>query len=521
MKARRRRVLLVLTLLVVACSDAGERSPAATDARQARESALSADLPEPEGTTLSIANEPVPEFDTALPASVLNLLQRRFTGDLDEMVKRRMIRAGVPFNRTQYFVDRGIQRGMTYEALERFETMLNKTLKTGNRRVQVVFVPLRRDLLFPALIDGRVDLVAAQLTVTRERKDFVNFSEPYRTGVNEVVVTGPAASTVTSVNDLSGQEVFVRRSSSYFESLRALNERFASEGRMPVSIREVPESLEDDDILEMVNAGLLDMTVVDDYLAELWLKVFTDLRIQKAVTVRTGGELAVAFRKHSPMVAAEINRFIASHRMGTEFGNTVTRRYLRNTQFVTRATIGEGRQRFQDLTALFRKYGEKYRIDYLLMMAKGYQESGLNQNARSRVGAIGVMQLMPATGRAMNVGDIRQLEPNIHAGVKYTRQLMDDYLGKEPLDELNKFLFTLASYNAGPGRIRQLRREAPRLGLDPNIWLDNVEEVASARIGSETVSYVGNIFKYYVAYRLVTEEEERRTSHKKAFTPHR
>ncbi|HEU5256234.1 MAG TPA: transporter substrate-binding domain-containing protein, partial [Vicinamibacterales bacterium] len=369
-------VLLVLALLVIACSDVGERSPSAADTER-RESAASTDSPEPEGTTTSIANEPipesiadkpVPEFDTALPASVRELLQRPFTGGLDEMVERRMIRAGVAFNRTHYFVDHGTQRGVTYEYLEQFETMLNRRLKTGNRRVDVVFVPLRRDLLLPALIDGRVDVVAAQLTVTRERQDLVDFSEPYRTGVNEILVTGPAASVVTSVNDLSGQEVFVRRSSSYFESLRALNERFASEGRVPASIREVPESLEDDDLLEMVNAGLLDMTIVDDYLAELWSKVFTDLNVHKNVTLRTGGELAVAFRKHSPMVATEINRFIASHRMGTEFGNTVMRRYLRNTQFVTPATMGDGRQRFQDLTALFRKYGEQYTIDYLLMM---------------------------------------------------------------------------------------------------------------------------------------------------------
>jgi membrane-bound lytic murein transglycosylase MltF len=511
-------LLVVLPLLVMACSNAVERSAAATDTSQANQSPQSVGLPGSKGTTLSIANTPVPEFDTELPASLRELLQQPFTGDLDEMITRRMIRAGVPFDRTQYFVDNGVQRGVLYEALEQFETMLNRRLKTGNRRVHVIAVPLRRDLLFPALIEGRVDIVAAQLTVTADRRDLVGFSEPYRTGVNEVIITGPAAPTVASVNDLSGRDVFVRRSSSYFESLRVLNERFASEGRMPVSIREAPESFEDDDILEMVNAGLFDMTVVDDYLAELWLQVFTDIRIHKDVTLRTGGELAVAFRKHSPIVAAELNRFIASHRIGTEFGNTITRRYLRDTQFVTRATMEDGGQRFQELTDLFRKYGEQYMIDYLLMMAKGYQESRLNQNARSRVGAIGVMQLMPATGRAMNVGDIRQLEPNIHAGVKYTRQLMDDYLRNEPLDELNKFLFTLASYNAGPGRVRQLRREAPRLGLDPNIWLDNVEEVAAARIGRETVSYVGNIFKYYVAYRLVTEEEARRTTHKKTFT---
>ena len=145
-------------------------------------------------------------------------------------------------------------------------------------------------------------------------------------------------------------------------------------------------------------------------------------------------------------------------------------------------------------------------------MAKGYQEARLNHSVRSRVGAIGIMQLMPATGKSLNVGDIRQVEPNVHGGVKYTRKLMDEYLGNEPLDDLNKGFFTLASYNAGPSRIRQLRREAARRDLDPNVWFGQVERIASERIGRETVSYVSNIYKYYIAYRLVAEEEQRRAA---------
>jgi membrane-bound lytic murein transglycosylase MltF len=435
------------------------------------------------------------------------------------MVKRRMIRAGVAFNRTNYFVDHGTQRGVMYAYLKQFESVLNAKLRTGHLRVRVIFVPLARDKLLPALREGRVDIVAAQLTATPERTASVDFSDPYRTNVREVVVTGPASPPVTSVEDLSGQEVFVRRTSSYYDSLRALNMHFQSEGRMPVSIQEAPENLEADDLLEMVNAGLIKMTVVDDYLAELWARIFTDLRVRDAAALRTGGELALAFRRNSPQLAAELNAFIAAHRLGTQFGNTVMRRYLQNTHFATRATMGAERERFLMLKQLFRRYGDEYELDYLLMLAKGYQESRLDQHARSRVGAIGVMQIMPATGKALNVGDIRQLEPNIHAGVKYTRELMDKYLGNEPLDGLNKLLFTFASYNAGPSRIRQLRREASRQGLDPDVWFDNVEEIAAARIGGETVSYVSNIFKYYVAYRLVNEEEARRAERRETFKP--
>jgi membrane-bound lytic murein transglycosylase MltF len=245
------------------------------------------------------------------------------------------------------------------------------------------------------------------------------------------------------------------------------------------------------------------------------------MTVHPAAPLRTGADLAVAFRKNSPKLAAEINAFVRTHGIGTAFGNTVTRRYLESTRFALRATTGSDRGTFLALRTVFRKYSEQYGLDYLLMMAKGYQESRLDQRARSAVGAIGVMQIMPATGRALNVGDIREVEPNIHAGVKYSRRLMDDYLGNEPLDDLNRSLFALASYNAGPTRIRQLRREAARRGLDPNRWFGHVELIAAERIGRETVSYVSNINKYYIAYRLVTEEEQRRVAHKQSLAGRR
>ncbi|MGH8624770.1 MAG: transglycosylase SLT domain-containing protein [Gammaproteobacteria bacterium] len=495
---------LVLTLLLSGCADSSAPQALAADAPQ---------TPPAEKPAAPVEDEPLAPlaYESALPESLRAMIGRPFTGDLDEMETRRMIRVGVTFNRTHYFVDQGTQRGLSFAYLKQFEDVLNTARKTRNFRIHVVFVPLSRDLLIPALVAGQIDAVAGQKTITSERQNVVDFSIPVRRNVSEVVVTAPGVPAVKTAKDLSGQEVFVRRSSSYYESLRTLNTQIESKGGTPVTIREAPENLEDDDLLEMVNAGLINMTVVDDYLAEFWAQIFTDMTVQKAATVRTGADLAVAFRKNSPKLEAEANAFIRSHGIGTAFGNIINRRYLENTQLARRATSGADRKQFLALIETFRKYGDRYELDYLLMMAKGYQESRLNQRVRSPVGAIGIMQIMPATGRALNVGDIQQAEPNIHAGVKYTRRLMDEYLGNEPLDDLNKGFFTLASYNAGPTRIRQLRREAARRGLDPNVWFGNVERIASERIGRETVSYVSNIFKYYIAYRLVAEEEQRRS----------
>ena len=462
---------------------------------------------------------PPPAYESELPAEVRRLIDRPYTGDFDGMVEHRMIRAGVTFNRTHYFVDRGVQRGVAYEYLKLFEDELNKKLKTGNLKINVVFVPLPRDMLLPALVDGKVDLVAAQLTVTPERRKLVDFTTPVRENVDEIVVTGPGAPGIQSVEDLSGQEVFVRKSSSYYQSLLVLNEKLQGQGKPAVNIQAAPENLEDDDLLEMVNAGLIKIIVVDNYLAEFWKTVFPDLTLHPAVAVRTGGTLAVAIRKNSPQLAAEANAFIARFGLGTAFGSMMQKRYLQNTKFVKNAASDAERKKFQALVTLFKKYSDQYALDYLLMAAQGYQESTLDQNAKSPVGAIGVMQVMPDTGRELKVGDIQQLEPNIHAGVKYIRFMMDQYYKDAPMDRLNKGLFTFASYNAGPGRIRQLRREAEKRGLDPNVWFGNVERIASERIGRETVTYVSNIYKYYVAYRLVLEEVKRRQELKKQLKP--
>jgi membrane-bound lytic murein transglycosylase MltF len=467
-------------------------------------------------TPTATADEPLPPLasEAEVPAALRALIDRPFTGDLDGMEERRMIRVGVTFNRTHYFVDAGTQRGLSFEHLKQFETLLNTARRTGHLRIHVVFVPLPRDALLPALTSGRVDLVAAQLTITPDRQALVDFSNPVRRNVSEVVVTAPGVPAVKSAEDLSGQRVFVRPSSSYADSLRALNARLEGQGRAPVAIVDAPEYLDDDDLLEMVNAGLVDMTVVDDYLAQFWAQIFTAMTVHPTATLRTGGDLAVAFRKNSPKPAAEANAFIRTHGLGTVFGNVTARRFLQNTQIAERATRGTDRERFLAQRELFRKYGDQYKLDYLLMMAKGYQESRLNQAARSAVGAIGVMQIMPALARSLDVGDVRQLEPNIHAGVKYTRQLMDEYLGNEPLDDLNRALMTFASYNAGPTRIRQLRREAERRNLDPNVWFGQVERIAAERIGRETVAHVSGISKYFVAFRLFEEDEQRRSLHR-------
>ena len=443
---------------------------------------------------------------------------RQWKGDFDGMKKRRIIRALVPYSKTFYYVEKARQRGISYDVFQALETDLNKQLKSKTIKMHVIYLPVGRDEIISRLVDGWGDVIFADLTITPERQKIVDFSEPMYSGIKEIVVTGPGGPHVESLDDLSGKELFVRRNTSYYEHLQALNQKFAAAGKVPVKIREAPEDLEAEDILEMVNSGLIGATVVDRYKAVMWAHVFKDLDLHNDMPVHDGADNAFMMRKGSPQLKAVLDDFVKRHGAGTSFGNSVVARYVKDPKFAKNALGDDERKRFGATVELFRKYGDQYDLDYLLMMAQGFQESGLDQNAKSAVGAVGVMQIMPATGGDLKVGDIHQLEPNVHGGVKYIRFMIDQFYKDEPMTPLNKGLFAFASYNAGPGRVAQLRREAAKRGLDPNRWFNNVELVAADKIGSETVNYVSNIYKYYTAYKLLVQQDDERRKARESVT---
>ena len=405
------------------------------------------------------------------------------------------------------------QRGITYEALTGFEKFLNQRLGRKTLKVHVLIIPVERDELIPALERGLGDLAAANLTITKSRLEKVDFSSPLMTGVSELVVTGPATtSPLKSLDDLAGREISVRRSSSYWRSLEKLNADFRSRGLNPVDVVPAEEFLQDEDLLEMVNAGLLPAIIVDSHKAQFWSQIFPNITVHEDLAVRTGGEIAWAFRKNSPQLAEVINAFVAKNKQGTLLGNVVLNRYLKNTVWARNAISDEDRGRFASMVGIFKKYGEQYDFDYLMLTALAYQESRLDQSVRSKAGAVGVMQLLPSTAADPNIGipDITKLENNIHAGTKYLRFIRDRYFSDPAIDPLNQTLFTFAAYNAGPARIQGLREEASQTGLDADRWFGNVEHVAARRIGRETVQYVSNIAKYWIAYKLATRQMEMR-----------
>ena len=435
-----------------------------------------------------------------------------WTGDYPSLAERRAVRMLVVYSKTFYFIDKGQQRGITYDMGMELEKHLNANNKDKTRPIRVVFIPIARDQLLPALAAGIGDVATGGLTVTDERRKSVDFTAPAADNVSEILVTAPDVTPPATADELSGRSVYVRISSAYHESLVALNARLVAAGKKPVEIVAAEENLEDEDILEMVNAGLVDATVVDSYVADFWKEIFPNIRPQPAVTLRTNAEIAWAIRKDSPELKKVLDAFVAKNRIGTMTGNMLFKRYLQNTRWAKGATNQEDLRRFNELTGYFKKYATQYDFDWLLMVAQGYQESRLDQSTRSPVGAIGVMQVMPTTAGDKNVAikNIHLTEPNIQAGVKYMRFLVNQYFDEPGIDRFNRHLFAFAAYNAGPNRISRLRNETAAKGLDPNKWFNNVEVLVAEDVGRETVQYVSNIYKYYIAYKLTLERAQKR-----------
>jgi membrane-bound lytic murein transglycosylase MltF len=445
----------------------------------------------------------------------LDITKQSRTGDFDKMLEWRVIRVRVPFSRSLYFNSKGREMGFAAETVRDFEQWINKKYakKLGKRPLTVMIIPTTRDKLFTELSQGFGEIAVGNLTITDERLKTVDFVSAEGlskmvSNVKELVVTGPKSPPIASTDDLAGKTVHVRKSSSYFESLNALNERFKKDSKPAMKLVLVPDALEDEDLMEMVNAGILQYIVVYDYMAKMWAPILPKIKINEQVAVREGAKMGWAIPKGCPKLAAEINDFYIHYMKKQGVFAYRFKKYISRVKQISDATGKSEMKRFEETLAIFQKYGEKYNFDPLMLAAQGFQESKLDQKARSHRGAVGVMQLMPATGKELKVGDITVVESNIHAGSKYMDQLMTRYFKDANFKGNNRTLFAFACYNCGPGNVSKMRKEAARRGYDPDEWFNNVEIVTAEKIGIETTTYVRNIFKYYVAYKLEFETRE-------------
>jgi membrane-bound lytic murein transglycosylase MltF len=431
-------------------------------------------------------------------------LSENYKEDLDGLLKRRYIRVLTTLNQTNFFLHHGRFFGYEYEIVKGYEKELNKGKKSKELRTVVEFIPTNRDELIPKLIAGYGDIAAAGLTITDSRRRKIDFTIPYLTGVDEVIVTHKQAFQPKTVENLSGRRIFVRKSSSYYESITAINKRLRKSGKRPLKIIAADENLETEDILELVNTGAVKFTVSDSHIANIWSKIFPNLLIRNDLKLRTGGEIAWMIRKKSPKLKASLNRYLKNRQKGTLLGNIYFKRYYEENQWIKSPLLLDRDKKLLKYKDLLKKYADRYGFDWLLIAALAYQESTLDHSKKNKSGAVGLMQVLPSTAKDKNVGihKVHKLENNVHAGVKYLAFLKKKYFSDPKIRPRDQVRLALAAYNAGPAKIQRARTKTKKMGLNPNRWFRNVELATLKIVGQETVRYVSNINKYYVIYRF-------------------
>lgn len=445
---------------------------------------------------------------TEIPDEVSYQIKPQF-GDLGEIADRGILRILVTHSQTDFFFDQGQIRGIQYDmAMAYMKTLnegrTNRLHASEANRIFPQFVPVPFNQLIPALLAGRGDIAAAFLTQTSDRENVVTIISPQARSIDEILVKHRNASDVKRLADLSGKKIYVMRDSSYVEHLRLLNDQLVIADLPPVEIMQADSQLLTEDILEMVNSGVIQYTISDDYKAELWAQVLENIVLLPDIRIFKDAHMGWAIRPDSPELSASLAVFSADMKQGTYMGNLLFRRYLDNTQWIDNPLSQHEREKLLTLVDLFVQYGNRFNFDPLAIAAQSFQESRLDNSRRSHRGAVGIMQLLPSTARDPNVNipNIELLENNIHAGTKYLRFLQDRYFSEEDIDPVNQWLFSWAAYNAGPANIIRVRQAAADNGLNPNIWFGHVEHMAAKMISREPVRYVASIYKYYTAYLL-------------------
>ena len=441
----------------------------------------------------------------------------KYVGDLAELEKKRVLRVLVAADLGFYYIEDGITKGIIADLLQHFEQDIRKK----HPALHIQIIPVHRDKLLPYVISGLGDLAIANITITTDRKKQVAFSEPVLTNISEVLINNKKQPPFTKVTDLSGKTIWVRKSSSYYQSLLKINNKLRMQNLPPVSILFIDETLQDYELLELINLDLLNATVIDSHKIKIWQPILKNIRINNNFVLRNNGQIAWAMRKDSPKLMALINQYIDTVKEGTLIGNIIYSKYLKNHRWLNTLLDPNNIDKMESLSHIFFRYSKQYDFDYLMLMAQGFQESGLNQHKVSNKGAVGIMQVLPSTARdpSVDIPNIYTSKNNIHAGVKYMRYLQDQYFSSDEIDYDNKIYLSLAAYNAGPGNINKMRRYAKEQGYNPNIWFNNVEIITRKHIGLQPIVYVNHINRYFIVYKQIMKLQRFRDSGIRPFIP--
>jgi membrane-bound lytic murein transglycosylase MltF len=452
-----------------------------------------------EGTSSGPSREPV-TLDDGSFLRFRSVVDR--SADRVPIEKLDRLRVLVNYTRTDFFVSEGKPRGFEYEYLCEFLRFLNQRLQRHDNPMRLEFVVTDLERMLRDLIDGRGDIAAANLTITPARQATAAFSLPYLTDVDELVVTNRSVSAPASLADLAGKRVLVPAGSSYIEHLEDLARAQKEAGKAPVEVVQAEHGLESEDILELLNAGIVGYTVVDAHRARLWAQVLPNIAVHDKVVVNRGGNIAWAVRPESRELLAALNAFIAHEGARSAMNRMLFDRYFRDTRWIVNPVSRPMLRRQAAVIDAITRYSAAAGLDWRLVLAHAVAESGLDPTSRGRNGAIGIMHVTPAMAAQVGVTDIDQVNRNIEAGVRYLAKLRTMYEKETGADERASVDLALAAYRVGPEQLRTMQHYARELGLDPAKWEKNVALVADLTLGDEPAREVDEVHLYLEAYRL-------------------
>ena len=425
------------------------------------------------------------------------------------MIGRGEIRLAVPYDRTIYVNDKGTPRGLAVEVSKGLSRWINTKYSTQlkGKSISIKLVPTIAPDLLNSLSSGRADIAIGDIglyePIPNSHKFIANHAHRVQ---QEILVTGPSSPPLQKIADLSGQTVYGSRNTNFQKTLSELNKELKRDGKSPVNLASPLGDLDDEDLLEMLNSGLISYVIVGDWKFKLWQSIYKNLTMHEDLSVQDSGWVGWVVRSTNPDLNDDLKGFYESddfEKSLTAFRQADYKQHLKGLKDPIDKNLWI---RFESMRPLFNRFGAQYKLNPLVIASLGFQETLLNQSAVSAVGAIGVMQLMPSTGVSLGVGDIHLLEPNIHAGADYMNQLINKYFQDVEFEGINRSLFAVASYNIGPNNVAKARDRAKELGFDPNRWFGNVEFIATEHMGYEPMIYVRNVYKYYISYSLRLKE---------------
>ncbi|TKG88638.1 transporter substrate-binding domain-containing protein [Puteibacter caeruleilacunae] len=392
--------------------------------------------------------------------------------ELSKILEQREINVVVDYNSTNYFVYRGRPMGFQYELLRHLAKDLNVELKltVSNSLIET----------FDGLYSGRFDLIAKNLTITKERAAIVDFTKSL-TQTRQVLVQRKPQDwrelnkeelekrLVRNQLDLGKKSVVVQRNTAYYQRLINLSDEIGA----PINI------IEDtiygvERLVALVSKGDIDYTVCDENVAKVNQSYYPNIDIKTPVSFSQ--KIAWAVRKDEPELLDFLNNWIVKFRETKEYTRIYNKYFLS-----TRANIRMGSDyhsmsggKLSPYDDVIKELAEREDLDWKLLASIIYQESRFDPQAESWAGAVGLMQLMPETADQFDVGDLTEPRENISGGIRLLNWLMEQVSEMVP-NEDEQLKFVLASYNVGLGHVKDARRLAVKYGKDPNVWDDNVD----------------------------------------------